>query len=164
MAKEKKPVRHTWQGRDIYDPKHAHDLEQTAALNEFQHGMPRKEAEQKAFDTYKLDHLFRNAAHHRAGYNIAQAIEYTPKRLAAMAQHDKGYRGALAGLKKLGEQLHPGQPNPYDFNPAGPIPPMVKQHMAAPTGANHYTYKPHPGDDHVQLWSGFTPTPDKPKT
>jgi hypothetical protein len=150
---EKKPIRHTWQGRSIYDPKHAHDLEMDSALNEFQNGLPRQEAEQKAYDTYQLDHLFRNAAHHRAGYNIAQAIEYPQKRLEAMALHDKGYRAALNGLKKLGERLNPGKPNPYDYNPAGPIPPLVKQHMAAPTGSNHYKFKPHPGDEHVTEWS-----------
>lgn len=55
------------------DESHAHDLEREAAINEFERGMPRTEAEAAAHGAYSQKHHIDGAAHHYAGLQAATA-------------------------------------------------------------------------------------------
>jgi hypothetical protein len=62
-----------WHGRTILSQDHIPDLEHAAALNEFEHGFPREDAEEQAYKSYKDDHHKKGAAHHLRGLRAAQA-------------------------------------------------------------------------------------------
>jgi len=66
-------VSHSWAGRQVVNPSHADGLEGAAALYEFQDGLPREEAEEKAYNEYTRTHHLNSAAHHLRGLRAAQA-------------------------------------------------------------------------------------------
>lgn len=107
MAKE---ISHSWMGRPITDPEHASHLETVAAINEFNGGKPKHEAEDAAYDDYKKDQLHESAAHHLNGVKSALAV----------GDHDSAKRhGLMYGLamKKLGHDIT-GEPPPEVANKA----------------------------------------------
>jgi hypothetical protein len=55
----------------IVDPDHAQGLDQLAAIHEFQHKMPRHQAEKSAYDQYRKEQVEDAAAHHFAGMQAA---------------------------------------------------------------------------------------------
>lgn len=63
---------HKWNNNPIVSQDHIPDLERDAALNEFEHGLPREEAEEKAYKEYKTKHHSSAAAHHLRGLKAAQ--------------------------------------------------------------------------------------------
>jgi len=62
-----------WQNRQIFKDTHKDDLERRAALKEFEDGMPRKQAEDAAYQEYLTEHHSAAAAHHLRGLRAAQA-------------------------------------------------------------------------------------------
>lgn len=79
-----------WLGNKIVHPSHADELEHNAALFEFEHGIPRKEAEARAYDDYRKSHHRDGASHHLRGMRAAQAsgdLEEARKHGIAFAMH-----------------------------------------------------------------------------
>lgn len=68
----KKIGNHKWQSRKILSQDDIPDLEHAAALHEFEHGLPRSEAEDKAYNEYKSKFHREGAAHHLRGLRAAQ--------------------------------------------------------------------------------------------
>lgn len=69
----KKDEIHKWNDQFILDPDDIQSLEHEAALNEFEHGNERSEAEKKAYQSYKAKFHREGAAHHLRGLKAAQA-------------------------------------------------------------------------------------------
>lgn len=111
---------------DIVDPTHVGDLETHSAINEFQHKMPRHEAEAKAYQDYIKERTVDSAAHHLTGMKAAQGAGD----MDSARRHGIMYQTAL---KKLG---HPeiGEP-----------PPEVKNKMKHDPD-KIYRYKGHEAD------------------
>lgn len=65
-------MKHSWNKKPIVSQDHIGDLERDAALNEFEHGLPREEAEEQAYRSYKNKHHSEGAAHHLRGLKAAQ--------------------------------------------------------------------------------------------
>lgn len=82
-----------WLNRKIVHPSHADELENASALNEFEHGLPRDQAEGKAYDEYRKAHHRTAASHHLRGMKAAQAsgdMEEARKHGIAFAMHMDG--------------------------------------------------------------------------
>ena len=126
MASEKK--RGSWLGHPLLAPEHEHDLHLAAALNEFERGMPRHEAEHAALEDYRREHHARAAAHHYAGMKAGHStgnMEDAKKHHALYALH----------VKALGE------------DPMGPVPEVVrKYHQGAGTEKQPHAYRFHGHD------------------
>jgi hypothetical protein len=81
-----------WMGRPILDAAHAKDLDLSAAIHEFHHGLDRATAEHKAWSEYKHEHHARAAAHHLNGMKSARASgshEDAQKHYSMYAEHVK---------------------------------------------------------------------------
>lgn len=63
-----------WKGRDILDPKHAEELDRSAAELEFGENLPRHEAEERAYSAYRRSRYLEGAAHHWKGFTAACAV------------------------------------------------------------------------------------------
>ena len=70
---DKKNAIHKWNENLILDPDDIQGLEHEAALNEFEHGHPRSDAEDLAYKAYKTKFHREGAAHHLRGLKAAQA-------------------------------------------------------------------------------------------
>lgn len=105
---------------------HAHDLETRAAVNEFQHKMPRHEAEASAHKQYVQDQLEDAAAHHLLGMKASQG---------AGDMHAARKHGVMYGIvmKQLGH-------NPLD------APPPAIAGKAKTQPPQLYSFKPHKAD------------------
>lgn len=68
-----KQQKHRWKGQLILSQDHIPDLEYSAAIHEFEHGLPREEAEGEAYKSYKNKLHREGAAHHLRGLRAAQA-------------------------------------------------------------------------------------------
>lgn len=86
----------TWCNRPILDKGHYDDLEALAAVHELQHGMPRADAEERAYTDYRRGHALDAAAHHLLGIRAAYAAGASD----AAHQHGQMYASAMreAGL------------------------------------------------------------------
>ena len=63
-----------WKGRDILDAQHATELDRSAAELEFGQSLPRKEAEERAYNSYRKSRYLEGAAHHWKGFTAASAV------------------------------------------------------------------------------------------
>lgn len=127
MADKKKVNIPMWKNRPILDEEHAADLEQRAALHEFEGKLPTEMAEQKAHDDYRKDHHEKAAASHFSGMKAAKASGDNEE----AQKHHMMYK---MHLKQLG----------HDSN--GPIPEQVSRHIEASKREPYYTFKPHKAD------------------
>ena len=131
MADEKFPSlrdKATWLGRDIVDQGHSQDLERMAAINEFEHGMPREMAEAKAYQEYRVDQHAQAAAHHLVGMKHARAG----------GAHEESDRHALMyeqHVKAMGESPH------------GAVPAAVQAHEQKAQEKETRLFKPHKWDN-----------------
>jgi hypothetical protein len=118
----------TWLGKHpILDERHANDLEQAAALNEFHRKMPREEAEHAAHEEYRRTHHASAAAHHYAGMRAAQGagdMDESKKHGDLYAQH----------MKALGQ------------DPYGPVPEHIRLQAADPKHTKVYQFANHGAD------------------
>lgn len=129
MASEKKGG--SWMGHPLLDKEHEHELHLSAALNEFQGGMPRGDAEKRALEDYRREHHARAAAHHYAGMKAGHAtgnMDDAKKHHALYSLH----------VKALGE------------DPMGPVPESVRKfHGGAGTDKKQrpvYSFRGHDAD------------------
>lgn len=116
-----------WQGKPILDPDHAHDLEQRAALHEFQGKLDRKSAEDQAHGDYRREHHQTGAAFHLQGMRAGQAsghMDEAKKHGAMYALH----------LKALGH------------DPYGEVPPEIKTRADKEDREKLYRFKAHKSD------------------
>ncbi len=80
----------TWMGRPIHSSKDVHGLEAKAAVNEFVHGIDRRQAEQKAYDEYVRGSRLDAVRHHARGAKLANAAgdkEAATKHAVMIAVH-----------------------------------------------------------------------------
>jgi len=91
---ENKPKAKWLDKYDIADPEHVSDLETQSAIHEFNHKLPRHEAEKKAYDDYIQERTEESAAHHLAGMRAAQGAGD----MDAARQHGALYQMALKQL------------------------------------------------------------------
>jgi len=96
-----------WRGKDILDPKHAEHLDRHAAELEFGQNMPRQDAEEKAYKSYRVKNYIEAAAHHWKAFTAASAVADPSSK-----EHKMMYDVYMRAL---------------GHNPAGPVPPEVKQ-------------------------------------
>lgn len=120
-------VKTNWLGRPILKDSDSGQLENSSALNEFDKGLPRQDAEAKAYEDYIREHREKAAAHHLAGARTAAAAGDNE---AALKHHLLWTMHA----KALG---HPE---------VGQIPDSVKAHMDGDHKPNLYRFKPHAAD------------------
>lgn len=122
--------KHSWNGKSIIHPQHTADLEQTAAVYEFQHGMPRQEAEHKAYQEYRKTQHLQAAAFHLRGLKSAQGS------------------GDLEEAKKHGAmyELHA---NKLGFDAWREPPPELKVHLEAAEKEKVHKFHAHRGDQFV---------------
>jgi len=116
-----------WLGRPIISPEHSQGLELSAAANEFDKGMSRHDAEEKAHNDYVRDQRLRAAAHHLSGIKAAQGSGD----FAEAGKHGAMYE---LHLKALG------------LDPMGPVPDEVQAKLGEPDRKKIYGFKPHAGD------------------
>lgn len=129
MAIEKKQA--NWMGHPVLSPGDEHELHLAAALYEFQGGLPRNVAEQKALEDYRKEWHARAASHHLDGLKAAQAVGDTNT-----AQKHHGLYSLH--LKSLG------------LDPMGPVPEIINKYHAE-SGLNDkqrkvYNFKGHNAD------------------
>lgn len=96
-----------WRGKDILDPKHAEHLDRHAAELEFGKNMSRPDAEEKAYKDYRVKNYIEAAAHHWKAFTAASAVADPSSK-----EHKMMYDVYMRAL---------------GHNPAGPVPPEVKQ-------------------------------------
>lgn len=116
-----------WRGRQITDPTHAHDLEQRAAIHEFETKVPKEAAEDMAWKDYAKTQHQKAAAKHWSGMLAGKATgdhAESVKHATMYSQH----------LQKLG------------LNPNGRIPPEIEQHLDTNKDEPFYRFQPHPAD------------------
>lgn len=116
-----------WQGRRILHDSHAGDLERGAALNEFESGHPRQEAERLAYEEYRRSHHQAAAAHHLRGMRAAQGsgdMDESRKHGIAYGLH----------LQALG------------LDPMDEVPAEIKALVDGDDRQPHYKFKTHKGD------------------
>ena len=132
MAKDnKKPA--LWQGHPIINQSDSHDLEQRAAIHEFQHGKPREEAERAAHEEYRLNSHLKAAAHHLVGMKMSHAAGNSE----VAQQHYKMYE---SHMKRAGR------------DPNGPVPPEVEMHK--PGAYKSFGFTNHGADSYLPAPEG----------
>lgn len=122
MVKVNAPL---WNGKKIAKDEDAHDLDQRAALYEFQHRMARPDAEHRAHHEYKLDKHREAAAFHLQGLKASQAS----------GSQEEGRKHGLM------YQLHLKQ---LGHDPMGAVPNEIQS--LADKQEKFYKFKPHRGD------------------
>jgi hypothetical protein len=124
MAKNEK---HHWYKRPIITQDHIPDLERDAALNEFEQGLPREDAEENAYQAYRRKHHIEGAAHHLRGLKAAQEA------------------GDLDECKKHGVaySMHLGH---LGHDPMDAVPDEVKKLVDGETKPKVYKFKSHKSD------------------
>ena len=119
---------HTWLDRHkLIDPEHTHELETSAAVNEFHRGMPRDVAEKTAYEEYSRKHRLKAAAFHLLGMKAAQAAGATDEAHKHYLQYD-------THLKSLG------------LESAGIVPPEVEGALKDEDHKAPYKFKGHGAD------------------
>jgi hypothetical protein len=133
MPNEKKPTP-MWLGHPLLDESHAHELHLASALNEFQGGIPRADAEKRALEEYRHEHHGRAAAHHYGSMRAAHSVgdmDTAQRHHALYSLH----------VKALGE------------DPMGPVPEVVrKYHEGAGTDKKQKrvtSFKGHDADQFI---------------
>jgi hypothetical protein len=120
-------AKHSWYNRPILSQDHIPELERSAALLEFGHGMHREDAEKHAYANYKVQHHQHAAAHHLRGLKAAQAagdIEEAQKHGVAYSLH----------MENLGH------------DPMEAVPPNIRALAEAEDKPKAYKFKSHAGD------------------
>jgi hypothetical protein len=127
MKKAEKLSLGNWQGRPILEADHAHDLDQRAALHEFQGGVDRRTAEDRAHSDYRAEHHKSAAAFHLTGMRAAQASGH---------QEEAKKHGAMYALhlKAIGH------------DPYAEVPPEIRQRAEGEDAEKLYRFKAHKGD------------------
>lgn len=132
-----------WGQYQIVDPSHTHDLEQRAALYEFEHKLPRNLAEKAAHTEYKREQHLKAAATHFAGMKAAKATgdnDEAKKHHAMYTLH----------LQQLGHDS------------MGALPKEVEHHMSSLKNEPFYRFNPHKAD--AFLFNEGEKKKDKAKT
>jgi hypothetical protein len=114
-------------GKTILSEPHKDELERDAALLEFEHGLPREQAEKQAYDSYSKKHHQAGAAHHLMGLRAAQAnndLEEAKKHGIAYGFH----------LNALG------------LDPLDQVPDEINELINEDGRKSHYKFKAHPSD------------------
>jgi len=116
-----------WMGRPISSHKDAEHLDREAAIAEFEHGLPRHQAEAKAYEKYARQRRAEAAAHHLLGMMAARA---------GGAHQESQKHAALyeAHARALG--VDPGQPPP----------PEVQKLISSGSLQSSYKFKNHHAD------------------
>jgi hypothetical protein len=131
MIKDKKEERKvampSWKGRPISDDSHSHDLEQRAAIYEFQHKLPKEAAEQKAHEDYQKEQHLQAAASHYVGMKASRATGDNEE----AKKHHMMY---TAHMQHLG------------FNPLAPLPSEVEHYIEGARSKPFYSFAPHIAD------------------
>jgi hypothetical protein len=122
-----KPSTHKWNGKTILSQDHIPDLEHDAAINEFEHGMPREDAEAEAYRTYRTKYHTEAAAHHLRGLRAAQAS----------GDLDEAQKHGTVYALHLGELGH---------DPMDAVPASVKALVDGEDRKPQYKYKTHKAD------------------
>lgn len=104
-----------------------HDLEQRAAINEFDSKLPRLDAEKKAHGDYMQEQHAKAAAHHLTGMKAAQGA-------GNMEEAKKHYTMYSHHAKALGH------------DPYGPVPESIRLQAEAPDRKSVYRFAAHPAD------------------
>lgn len=116
-----------WGEYQISDPDHAHDLEQRAALHEFEHKLPKDQAAKRAHSEYKHEQHLKAAANHFAGMKAAKAT----------GDHDEAKKHHAMYMLHL-EQL--------GHDATGPLPREVEHHMGSIKNEPFYRFQAHKAD------------------
>jgi hypothetical protein len=118
----------TWYGnRPVLKDSHIDDLETAAAINEFEHGMPRSKAEAAAYDEYIKDHHRKACAHHLRGMRASQASGD----IDASRLHGDAYHHHMAAL---------------GYDDTEEVPEDIKALVEDEGRPKHYKFKGHPAD------------------
>jgi hypothetical protein len=112
---------HQWAGRPILHPDHGAELDSRAGIYEFQHRLPRQEAERRAHEDYRQDQHRVAAAHHLRGQRAAMAL------------------GDQKSARKHGLMYHL-HARALGLNPLDPVHESIGQHLRADRGG-----QPQPG-------------------
>src|SRR5664279_2293793 len=80
---------------DILNPEDKDVLEANSAIHEFRGGVPREEAEDRAYSDYLKNHALESCAYHYLGMKAAVASGHSP----AAKKHGEAYS---LGMKHLG--------------------------------------------------------------
>ena len=126
--------KHDWEGCHILHPHHSAELEQAAAMHEFASGMPRKEAEEKAYQSYRKTQHEHAAAHHLRGLKSAYGSgdrEDAKKHAVLYELH----------MKKLGHEPWRAVPPEIALHLDNPL--KEKVHKFRPTGADSFVLDEH---------------------
>lgn len=84
-----------WLGMyDVLSPEDHQGLEIGAAIHEFRNGLPKQEAEERAYAEYVRNKAVEVAAHHYVGMKMAVAAENS----GAAKRHGEAYGAAIAHL------------------------------------------------------------------
>lgn len=111
----------------VSHPDHVNELEQAAALHEFDSKMPRHQAEEKAYSDYRKQQHLHGAAHHLRGLKAAQA---------SGDQDDARKHSAML-------ELHAKQAG---FDPYSDLPAELQQHLHAEKPEPVHKFKAHRSD------------------
>ena len=125
MKDNKKDIR--WMNKRILHPNDADQLDTDSAVNEFEHGLPREEAEARAYSDYTKHHHSAAAASHLRGLRSAEAagdLDEARKHHIAYSLH----------MSKLG------------YDPLEQVPDEIKNLTEADDKKTHYKFKAAPGD------------------
>lgn len=109
---------HSWAGYPIAHPDHIPSLDQAAAIYEFQHGIPKGQAEARAHADYVRKQRVEAASHHLQGARAAAAagdMESARNHNAMYELHSKalGFEPASVHPDIVGHML--GNPGKYKF-------------------------------------------------
>jgi hypothetical protein len=116
-----------WKDKQIVDPDHMHDLEQRAAIHEFEHKLPKEAAEKKAHEEYKHEQHLKAAATHFAGMKAAKAT----------GDHDEAKKHHAMYTMHIQELGHDSM---------GALPKEVEHHMGEVKNEPFYRFTPHKAD------------------
>lgn len=133
MATKKQPA--MWMNHPILDASHSHDLDQRAAIHEFQNGKTREDAERLAHEEYRMESHLKAAAHHLVGMKMAHAAGSNE----TAQQHYKMYE---SHMKRAGK------------DPNGPVPPEVEHHK--PSAFKSFGFLNHGADSYLPASEGTT--------
>src|ERR1035437_4540487 len=128
MTTDKKSKNVKWLDRHLVtSPDHTNDVDQKAALHEFDGKMPRHLAEEKAYSDYRREQHLHGAANHLRGLKAAQASgdREDARRHSAMLE---------AHAKKVG------------FDPYTDTPSELNQYMHEDTPEAVHKFKAHRSD------------------
>jgi len=118
---------HKWYNKPIISQDHIPDLERQAAINEFEHGLPRATAEAQAYRSYREKLHKEAAAYHLRGLRAAQAAGDLPE----ARKHGVAYSLHLSHL---------------GLDPMDRVHPEIKELAEGEEKKPQYKFKAHKGD------------------